>query len=105
MASSFGRPKLPKRLSFNLADTFAGNIELLTNLLQSMLALAANAEPQTDDLLFFRRQCLQNVSRFIPDLPIEHRSHGRSNPAIFNQIAESRFTVPADRSFQRHRVT
>src|SRR5689334_364703 len=69
----FWRPQLPQRLSFDLADAFARDVKLLPNLLKRVLTLAANAEAQPNDLLFFRREGLQNVCGFVADVRIDHR--------------------------------
>ncbi len=52
MPGAFGGPQLPQRLGFDLADAFAGDVELLADLFERVLALAADAEAQADDLLF-----------------------------------------------------
>ena len=56
MARPFWRPKLAQGLGFDLTDALAGDIEFLADLLQSVLALAADAEAQPDHFLLFRRQ-------------------------------------------------
>src|SRR5579884_724676 len=96
--------KLPKRFSFDLPDPFARNVELLADLFERVLALAADAEPEADDLLFFGREGLEDVSRFVTDVGVDDGVHGRADPAVFDEIAEGRFAVAADRGFERHRV-
>ena len=63
MPSSLGRPQLPQGLSLDLPDPFARDVELLTDLLERMLTLAADPKAQADDLLLFRRQRLEELVR------------------------------------------
>src|SRR5207245_1849732 len=51
-ARSFGRAQLTKRLGFDLAYALARNAELLTDLLQGMLSLAADPKSQSNYLFF-----------------------------------------------------
>ena len=45
MPRPFRRPQLPQRLCFNLPDPFASDVELLSDLLERVLAFAADSEP------------------------------------------------------------
>ena len=76
MARPFRRPELAKGFGLNLANAFARYVELLPDLFQSMLALAANTEPQANHLLFFRREGLENVRSLIPHVRVDYRIHG-----------------------------
>src|SRR5271170_1444221 len=104
MPRTFRRAKLAQRLGFDLPDALTGNVKFLTDLFESMLALAADAEAQPDDFLFFRRQGLQNVGGLIAHVGIDYRVDGRTYPAVFDQISQRGFAVAADRSFKRHRI-
>ena len=44
MARPFRGSKLAQRLRLNLTDTLSGDVKLLTDLFEGMLALAADAE-------------------------------------------------------------
>src|SRR5450755_526393 len=104
MTRTFGRAKLAQRLGFNLPDALTGDVKLLPDLFESVLALAADAEAQPDHFLFFWRQGLQNIGGFIADVRIDHCVYRRTHPAVFNQISQRRLTVAAYRRFKRHRV-
>src|SRR5579863_1571719 len=104
MASPLRRTKLAKRLGFDLADALAGYVEFLTDFFQGVLALAADAEAQPDHFLFLGRQRFQNIGGLVANVRIDDRVNWRSNPAVFDQIAEGRFTIAADRRFERNRV-
>ena len=62
---------MPQSFGFDLADALARDVELLADLFERVLALAADPEPQPDDLLFFRRQGFQDAavsSRTLPSI-------------------------------------
>src|ERR1700674_859642 len=99
MARPYRRAKLAQGFSFDLADALTSDIELLTDFFQRMLALAADAEAQTNHLLFFRRQRLQDIGRLIADIGVDYGIYRRSHPAVFNQIAQGGLAIAADRRF------
>ena len=99
MTGAFGRAQLAQRLRFYLANTLAGDVELLPDLFKRVLALATNSEAEPDDFLFFWRERLQNVRGFIAYIRIDNSIDRRADPAIFNEVAERRFTVAAHRCF------
>src|ERR1039458_8298412 len=78
MPRTFRRAKLAQRLGFDLPDALTGDVESLTDLFQSVLALAADAEAQPDHFFFFRRQGLQNISGLIAHVGVDYRIHRRS---------------------------
>ena len=51
---------MPQRFGFNLADALARDVQLLADLFERVLALAAYAEAQADDFLFFRKERLED---------------------------------------------
>ena len=55
--------------------------------------LATDAEPQPDNLLFFWRESLQDVGRFVANVGIDHRIDPVNYQAGFYQVAERRFPV------------
>src|SRR5690348_14916674 len=104
MARAFRRAKLAQRLGFDLPDPFARDVELLTDLLESVLALAADAEAQPDHFLLLRRQGLQNVGGLIAHVGVDDCIHGGADPTVFDEIAKSGFAIPAHWRLQRYRV-
>src|SRR5271169_3314028 len=104
MTRALRRAELSQRLGLDLADALASYIELLADFLERMLTLAADAEAQTDNFLLFRRERLEDVRGLVANVGIDHRIHRRSNPAVFDQIAECGLTIAADRRFERNRI-
>src|SRR5579864_1414759 len=93
-----GSAQLPQRLGFDLPDALAGDVELLPDFFQRVLALAADAETQPDYFFFLRRQRLENACRFAADVSFDHGVYRRSHPAILNEIPKCGFTIAAYRS-------
>ena len=72
MAQSFG---------FDLADSFAGDVELLADFFQRMFAFTSDAEAQADDLLLFGRKRFQDVGGLVADVGIDDGVDRRAHPA------------------------
>ena len=53
--------KLAQRLGLDLADALPGHRELLTDLLERVVGIHANAETHAHDTLLARRQAGQNL--------------------------------------------
>src|SRR5713101_6069388 len=103
-ARCFGRAQLTKRLGFDLADALARNVVLLTDLLQGVLALAADPKSQPNYLLFPGRERLQDARRLIANVGLDYSVDRRSDPAVLDQTAQRGLAIAAGRSFEGHRV-
>src|SRR6266699_1630807 len=68
--------QLPQRLRFDLPDALARDREALSDLLERVLAAFADAEPHLDDLLFARRQRLQNRLGLFLQIEVDQRFGG-----------------------------
>src|SRR5262245_48628157 len=100
MAGPLRRTELAQRFRFDLADTLAGDVELLPDLFESVLSLTADAEAKPDDLLFLGRKCFQDVCRLIADVGVDYRIDRGADPAILNKIAKSGLAIAADGGFE-----
>ena len=69
-----------------------------------MLALAADAETEANHLLFLGRKRLQDAGGLVANVGFDHRIYRRSHPAILDQVAQGRFTIPPDWSLERNRI-
>src|ERR1017187_3533960 len=103
-ASPFWGAKLAKRFGFDLANSFARDVELLADLFERVLALAADAEAHPDHFLLLGREGLEDAGGFIADVGFNHGVDGGAHPAILDEIAEGGFAVAADRGFERDRI-
>src|ERR1035438_2504132 len=103
-AGGFGGAKLAKRFGFDLANSFARDVELLADLLECVLALAADAEAHADHLFLLGRARLGDPGGFIADVGFNDGVDGGAHPTIFDEIAEGGLAVAANRGFERYRI-
>src|SRR5881296_1178758 len=94
--------KLPERLRFDLPDTLARHVEPLADFFESVLALLADAEPQTQNLLFLRRKHRQCPLNLRAEVLVEQRLVGRAGRFVLEEIAQ--LGVLSDRRLQRERL-
>src|SRR5258708_3870604 len=87
MPCTLRRTELPQSLGLDLADALARDVELLADLFKRVLALAANAEAQTDHLLLLGRKRLEDVGGLVADVGVDHCVDGRADPAILDEVA------------------
>src|SRR4029077_832321 len=69
--------ELPERLRLDLSDPLAGDVEGAADLFQGVLRAVADAKPHLQDLLFPRRQGLQDPAGLILEIRGEGRLQGR----------------------------
>src|ERR1035438_4576992 len=103
-AGPFGGAKLAKRFGFNLANSFARDVEFLADLFECVLALAADAEAHADHFLLLGREGFEDAGGFIADVGLDHCVDGGTHPTIFDEIAEGGLAVAADWGFERDRI-
>src|ERR1039458_1763135 len=97
-------PQLAQRLGFDLADAFAGYGERLPDFFQSVLAAVFEAEAHLDDFFFARGQRAQDLSRLVLQVHVDHRLGRRNHAAVFDEVAQMRIFLFADRRFERDRL-
>src|SRR5512132_13030 len=95
-------PQLPQRLGLDLADALAGHREPLTHFLQRVLTLLADAEAETQDLLFLGRQGGERALDLSRQILAEQGVVGRPRRLVLEEVTELR--VLADRGLQRERL-
>src|SRR5262249_10113886 len=76
-----GVAELAQRLGFDLTDALARDLEVLTDLLEGVVALFADAETHPEDLLLARRQGLQDLTRLLGEVHVDDRL-GRGDDAL-----------------------
>ena len=84
MTGALGGAELAKGFGLNLANALTGDVEFLADFLEGMLALASDAEAQTYDLLFFRREGFQDIGSFVANVGIDDGIDGRTDPTILD---------------------
>src|SRR6185312_4571835 len=97
-------PQLAQRLGLDLADALAGDGEALADLFERVLAAVADAEAHLDHLLLARRQRLQHRLGLFLQIEVDHRFGRRDHLAIFDEVAQMRIFLFADRRLERDRL-
>src|SRR6266446_1193986 len=97
-------PQLAQRFGFDLADAFAGYGERLADFFQSVLAAVFEAEAHLDDFFFARGQRAQDLSGLVLEVHVDHGFGRRHYGAVFDEVAEMRIFLFADRRFERDRL-
>ena len=96
--------QLAQRLGFDLADTFTGDVELLTNFLEGAGVTVLNAEAQTQYLFLTGRQRLEYLDQLLLE------QHERSCLSRFgrivvrDEVAEVGVFLLTDRGLERYRL-
>src|ERR1017187_8088469 len=86
-AGPLGGAKLAKRFGFDLANSFARDVELLADFFECVLALAADAEAHADHFLLLGREGFEDAGGFIADVGFNHGVDGVADPAILDETA------------------
>src|SRR5690606_1836917 len=83
-------------LGLDLTDTLARDLEVLTNLLEGVVALLADAEAHAEDLLLARRQRREHLARLLREVHRDDRLRGARGALVLDEIAERAVLVLAD---------
>src|SRR5206468_12592609 len=94
--------KLTERFGLDLTNPLAGNGEPLSDLFERVLALFADAEAQTKDLLLLRRQRGQRALDLRGEVLPQQCVVRRAGRLVLEEVAE--LAVLADRRLQRQRL-
>src|ERR1700733_11129732 len=89
-------PELAKRLRFDLANALARHLEVLADLFERMVALLADAEAHSENLLLPRRQRLEHLPRLLGEVHVDDRLCRRDDALILDEIAQVRIFLFAD---------
>jgi hypothetical protein len=95
--------QLTQGLGLDLADTLARDLEVLTNLFQGVVALLANAEAHTQDLLLTRSERLEHATGLIFEVVVDDRLHRGHNRLVLDEVAKVAVLLFADRGLERDR--
>src|SRR5262249_16225716 len=103
-ARPIGAAKLAQRLCLDLADPLAGDREALAALLERVVGLLADPEPEAQDLLLARGQRGEHLASLL----LERQRHGRvgrrQGLPVLDEIAQRALLVVADRGLERDRL-
>src|SRR5262249_34975491 len=99
-----GVPELPERLGLDLTDALTGHGEVLTDLLQRVLAPVGQAEAEAQDLLLARREGSQHLVGLLAKREPDDRLHGGDDLLVLDEIAEVAVLFLADRRLEADRL-
>jgi hypothetical protein len=69
--------QLAERLGLDLADALAGDLEVLADLFEGVVALLADAEAHAQDLLLARRERLEHAAGLVGEVHVDDRVGAR----------------------------
>ena len=96
--------ELAKRLCFYLADTFSGDIELLSNLLESARSAVLKAETKLKDLLFPGCERVEDLTKLLAQKRVGCRICGRRRSIILYKVTDVAIFLLANGCFERDGV-
>src|SRR5262245_14722275 len=92
--------ELSERLRLDLADALARHLEVLTDLLEGVVALLADAEAHPEDLLLARRQRLEHLPGLLGQVHVDDRLGRRDDALVLDEVAEMRIFFLSDRRLE-----
>src|SRR6202161_1057851 len=92
--------QLAQRFRLDLADAFARYRERLADFFERVLAAIIETKTHLDDFFFARRQRLQHRGRLLFQIEVDDRIGRRNDGLVFDEVAEMRIFLFADRSFE-----
>src|SRR6266511_2072882 len=95
-----GVPQLPQRLRLDLADALAGHLEVLTDLLERVVALLPDAEPHPEDLLLTGGQGGEHLPGLLREVHVDDRVRRRDERLVLDEVAEVAVLLLADRGLE-----
>ena len=101
LAAAAGVAQLAQGLGFDLADALAGDLEALADLFEGVLGAVFEAEAHLDDALFARGQGAQHLRGVLLEVDRDDGVGGGDGHAVFDEVAEVRVFLFADRRFER----
>jgi hypothetical protein len=93
--------QFPQRLCLNLADAFPGDCERLANFFERVLAAVFQPKTHLNDLFFARCQRPQHLRSLVFEVDVDHRFGRRNHRTVFDEVAQMRIFLFADRRFER----
>src|SRR5439155_5791267 len=82
--------ELAQRLGLDLADTLAGDRELLADLFQRVVGVHADAEAHAQNTLLARRQRCQHTGRRLAQIGLDRRVDRQDRHLVLDEVAEMR---------------
>src|SRR5829696_8663195 len=96
--------QLAERLGLDLTDALPRHLEVLTDLLERVVGLLADAEPHPQDLLLARRQRREHLASLVGEVHRDHALARRDDRLVLDEVAEVGVFLLADRRLERDRL-
>src|SRR5262252_9034429 len=96
--------ELAERFRLDLADALTGDLEVLADFFERVVALLADAEPHAKHLLFARREGGEDLSRLVGEVHADHALRRRDDRLVLDEVAQVRILFLADRGLERDRL-
>ncbi len=96
--------QLAQGLGFDLADAFAGDGEVLTDLFQGMVGFLADAEAHAQHLLLARRQGREDLGGLVGEIPLDHGFQRRNDSLVLDEVSQGGVLLLSDGGLQGDRL-
>src|SRR5574341_817827 len=93
-----------QRLGFDLTNTFARHLKVLTDLFECVIRGFPNPEPFSKHFFFSRRQGFQRAVDLALQVIANRRFQGRDRLLVFDEITQMTVFLFSDRGFERDRL-
>src|SRR5262249_51275237 len=107
-AAELPRPRrvlqLAQGLGLDLADTLAGDAELLADLFEGVIGVHADAEAHAQHPLLARRQRRQHAGGGLAQVRLDGRVDRQDRVLVLDEVAEVAVLLVADRRLERDRL-
>src|SRR6266567_8932787 len=103
LAAAAGMAQLAQGLSFDLANAFAGHMELFAHLFQGTAAAIIQAKAQLQHLALALGQAIEHILHLLFEQLMAGGIRRRQGRVILDEIAEMTIIFLADRRLQAHR--
>src|SRR5690606_41396319 len=96
--------ELPERLRLDLADTLAGDRELLANLFERVVGVHADAEAHAQNALLARGERGEHARGGLAQVRLDRRVDRQDRHLVLDEVAKVRILLVADRRLKRDRL-
>src|ERR1017187_1590386 len=97
-------PQFSQRFGLDLSDAFASHRKRLADFLQRVLRAIFQPKAHLDNLLLARCQRAQHLRSLVFEVDVDHGLGRRNHPAVFDEVAQMRIFLFANRRFEGDRL-
>src|ERR1043165_2786518 len=93
--------QLAERLRLDLADALAGDLEVLADFLERVIALLADAEAHAEDLLLARRERREHLAGLVREVDADDALARRDDRLVLDEVAKVGVFLLTNRRLER----